>query len=171
MLKRMNKLNQRDPFVIDVTRAIEAELNQQDGFTKQLSEDNFFDTCSETVLEYYEKEVGLNSQSAELDDRRSAVMAKWLASNVASLDSIQAIADSWSFGKVRCSYSNLVLSVEFVDKGKPTGLDDLKAAIEEAIPAHIGVDYVIQSYAWDDIKNKTWSQLSAMTWNELNGGD
>ena len=92
MLKKMNNLNQHDPFVINVAEAIETDLNEQADVIGQLGQGNFFDTCSEAVLTIYEKEAGVKSESKELDDRRSSVMAKWLTSNVASLESIQQIA-------------------------------------------------------------------------------
>ena len=50
MLKKMNNLNQHDPFVINVTEAIETDLNEQSDAISQLGQGNFFDTCSEAVL-------------------------------------------------------------------------------------------------------------------------
>ena len=167
MLKKMNNLNQHDPFVINVAEAIETDLNEQANVIGQLRQGNFFDTCSEAVLAIYEKEAGVKSESKELDDRRSSVMAKWLTSNVASLESIQQIADSWSYGKTDCSYADMVITVTFTDKGIPTGLEDLKAAIEEAKPAHLAVEYIVTYNTWEDVKAMTWSEVSGTTWEGL----
>ena len=167
MLKKMNNLNQHDPFVINVTEAIETGLNEQADVIGQLRQGNFFDTCSEAVLTIYEKEAGVKSESKELDDRRSSVMAKWLTSNVASLESIQQIADSWSYGKTDCSYADMVITVTFTDKGIPTGLEDLKAAIEEAKPAHLAVEYIVTYNTWADVKAMTWGEVAETTWEGL----
>lgn len=167
IIKRMNKLNQRDPFVKMWMNAIQTALDEQKGLTEQVGKDIFFDTCSEAVLAIYEREAGLNAGSSLLEDRRSAVIAKWVASNVPSLEMVQKIADSWSYGKTECSYDNLTVTVSFVDKGIPTGLEELKAAIEEAIPAHLAVAYVFNFNTWADVARMTWTEASASTWQEI----
>ena len=166
-IKRMNKLNQRDPMVQNWMAAIQYELNEQNDKTAQLGKDILFDECSETVLAIYEREAGLDAGSSLLEDRRSAVMARWIASNVPSLEMVQRIADSWSYGKTECSYDNLTVTVNFVDKGVPTGLEELKAAIEEAIPAHIAVNYAFKFNTWRDVAEMTWADASAQTWADL----
>lgn len=167
IIKKMNKLNQRDPFVKMWMSAIQTALDEQKGLTEQTGKDIFFDTCSEAVLAIYEREAGLNAGSSLLEDRRSAVIAKWVASNVPSLEMVQKIADSWSYGKTECAYDNLTITVSFVDKGIPTGLEELKAAIEEAIPAHLAVNYAFKFNTWRDVSEITWETASAQTWEDI----
>lgn len=167
IIERMNRLNQRDPMVQNWMSSIQMELNRQAEKTAQLGKDILFDECSEAVLAIYEREAGLDAGSSLLEDRRSAVIAKWIASNVPSLDMVQRIADSWSYGKTECSYDNLTVTVRFVDKGIPTGLEELKAAIEEAIPAHLAINYEFYFTTWDELKGKTWGAAPSITWNEL----
>ena len=167
IIKRMNKLNQRDPTVQNWMAAIQFELNEQNDKTAQLGKDILFDECSEAVLAIYEREAGLDAGSSLLEDRRSAVIAKWIASNVPSLEMVQRIADSWSYGKTECSYDNLTVTVSFVDKGIPTGLEELKAAIEEAIPAHLAVNYAFKFNTWRDVSEITWETASAQTWEDI----
>lgn len=173
IIKKMNKLNQHDPFVIKWSEAIQAELDTETAEAQQISRNVFFDECEEKVLAYYEKEAGTQTASTSLDDRRSAVMAKWLSSNVPSLAMVQQVADAWNDGKVSCAYdkSNLTINVRFIDKGVPTGLADLKEAIENVIPAHLAVSYVVEGYTWNDIKDNTWSFYSNTSWEELTGGE
>lgn len=167
IIKRMNKLNQRDPMVQNWMAAIQYELNEQSDKTAQLGKDILFDECSEAALAIYEREAGLDAGNSLLEDRRSALMARWIASNVPSLEMVQRIADSWNYGKTECSYNNMTITVSFVDKGIPTGLEELKAAIEEAIPAHLAINYEFHFTTWNEIKDKTWTDASAITWNEL----
>ena len=61
----------------------------------------------------------------------------------------------------------MVITVTFTDKGIPTGLEDLKAAIEEAKPAHLAVEYIVTYNTWNDIANMTWTEASASTWEGL----
>ena len=167
IIEKMNKLNQRDPMVQNCMAAIQPNLNEQHDATVQLSKDILFDECSEAVLALYEKEAGIIPSSTLLSDRRSAVMAKWLSDGVPSLETIQRMADAWSYGKVLCTYSDLTIHVSFVDKGIPTGIDDLKAAIEEVKPAHLAVEYIYTYNTWKDIAGMTWAEASASTWEEI----
>ena len=61
----------------------------------------------------------------------------------------------------------MVITVTFTDKGIPTGLEDLKAAIEEAKPAHLAVEYIVTYNTWEDVKAMTWSEVSGTTWEGL----
>lgn len=173
ILKKINKLNQRDPLVKEIVNAIQMELNEQADESLRIGRDIFFDECEEAVLELYEKEAGVSPSSTSLDDRRSSVMAKWLSSNVPSLAMVQRVADAWNDGKVSCAYdkSAMTIRVNFIDKGVPTGLDDLKRAIEDVIPAHLGITYVITGYTWKDLSANTWSSYANTTWSEISGGE
>lgn len=167
IIEKMNKLNQRDPMVQNWMAAIQPNLNEQHDATVQLSKDILIDECSEEVLALYEKEAGVIPSSTSLPDRRSAVMAKWISDGVPSLKMIQKVADSWSFGKTECSYSDLVISVEFTDKGIPTGINDLMKAIEDVKPAHIAVNYIYKYNTWNDVNTMTWASASDVTWEGI----
>lgn len=167
VITKMNRLNARDPMVMNWMDAIQQNLDGQLQSAVQLGKDILFDECSETVLEYYEKEAGITTVSSSIEDRRSAVMAKWLSDGVPSLEMIQQVADFWNNGKVICSYSGQTITVEFVDKGIPTGIDELKAAIEDVKPAHLAVEYIYTYNTWDNIKTMTWNEVSDTTWEGL----
>lgn len=167
LISRINKLNANDPFVRILMSAIQSDLDEQLKNAMQTGKGVLFDECSEAVLRIYEKEAGVTPQSTSLADRRSAVMAKWISDGVPSLKMIQKVADSWSLGKTRCSYTNLVISVEFADKGIPTGINDLMAAIEDVKPAHIAVNYIYRYNTWNDVNTMTWANASNVTWEEI----
>lgn len=167
IIEKMNKLNQRDPMVQNCMAAIQPNLNEQHDATIQLGKDILFDECSEAVLALYEKEAGVIPLSNSLADRRSTVMAKWISDGVPSLKMIQKVADSWSLGKTKCSYADLVISVEFTDKGIPTGINDLIRAIEDVKPAHIAVNYIYKYNTWNDVNTMTWASASDVTWEGI----
>lgn len=167
IIDKINRLNARDPMVSNLMNAIQLELNEQKQATSQIGIDILFDECSEKVLSLYEKEAGVNPSSTTLADRRSAVMAKWLSDGVPSLAMIQQVADAWNYGKVKCTYLDMTIHVSFVDKGIPTGIDDLMAAIEKVKPAHLAVEYIFTYNTWNDIANMTWAEASDLTWEKL----
>ncbi len=166
MLKRINKLNADDPMTKNIISAIAAEHDLQKGDVEQVLRNLFFDTCSLEMLEFYEKECGITQKAKSEADRRSAVEAKWKSDGKCDIVLLQLIADSWQYGKTSVDYSNSKLVVSFIDKGIPTDVDGLKAALEEAKPAHIPIEYVYTYNTWADLKTTTWGTLKTGTWGE-----
>ena len=79
---------------------------------------------------------------------------------------MQMVADSWQYGKTTVDYENSKLIVTFIDKGVPTDIEGLKAALEETKPAHIPIEYIFTYNTWADLKLKTWGELKTGTWAE-----
>lgn len=165
---RMNKLNSDDEMVRDLIDAIGGCMDSTDEENRQAIKDMFISTCSTERLKEYEKETGIipaASQSEE--DRRSAVIAKWKSDNKCDIELLRITADSWKYGKTDIDFVDNKLQISFNDKGIPTDLDGLKAAIEEVKPAHIDVIYVFIYTVWNEVKTKTWNEVKTMTWDEL----
>ena len=76
------------------------------------------------------------------------------------------VADSWQYGKTTVDYKSSKLIVTFIDKGIPTDIEGLKAALEETKPAHIPIEYIFTYNTWADLKLKTWGELKTGTWAE-----
>ena len=167
MLKRINKLNAEDPMVQGIMSAIEAENAMQANAVNQTLLNMFFDTCSIAMLELYEKECGITQPATKEEDRRAAVEAKWKTSRKCDLEFLRLIADSWQYGKTSMDYTDGKIVVTFADKGIPTDLGGLKSALEEAKPAHIPIEYVLNYNTWDDLKVYTWDDLKNGTWDEI----
>ena len=166
MLKRINKLNADDPMTKNIISAIAAEHDLQKNDVEQVLRNLFFDTCSIEMLEFYEKECGITQKAKSEADRRSAVEAKWKSDGKCDIVLLQLLADSWQYGKTSVDYSNSKLIVSFIDKGIPTDVDGLKAALEEAKPAHIPIEYVYTYNTWADLKTTMWGALKTGTWGE-----
>ncbi|MCI5533846.1 MAG: YmfQ family protein [Firmicutes bacterium] len=167
MLKKINKLNAEDPMVQEVVSAIEAENAMQANAVNQTLLNMFFDTCSIAMLELYEKECGITQPATKEEDRRAAVEAKWKTSRKCDLEFLRLIADSWQYGKTSMDYTDGKIVVTFADKGIPTDLGGLKSALEEAKPAHIPIEYVLNYNTWDDLKVYTWNDFKNGTWDEI----
>lgn len=165
---RMNKLNSDDDMVRELIEAIGSCMDMIDEKNRQVVKDMFILTCSSERLREYEKEVGIiPAESQSEDDRRSAVIARWRSESKCDIELLKITADSWEYGKTNIDFVNNKLQISFSDKGIPTDIDGLKAAIEKVKPAHLPVIYVFIYTTWGEVKNKTWGEVKAMTWGEL----
>ena len=167
MINRINKLNKDDPMTRNIIEAIAAEHSLQNKDVEQILANLFFDTCSPKMLEFYEAECGITNKAESEEDRRSAVEAKWKSDGKCDIVLLQTIADSWKYGKTNIDYTDFKLTVSFVDKGIPTDVNGLKAALEEAKPAHIPIEYIYTYNTWGDIKENTWGELKTGTWADV----
>lgn len=166
MINRINKLNKDDPMTRNIIEAIAAEHALQNEDVEQILANLFFDTCNLKMLEFYEAECGITNKAENEEDRRSAVEAKWKSDGKCDIVLLQTIADSWKYGKTNINYTDFKLTVSFADKGIPTDVDGLKAALEEAKPAHIPIEYIYTYNTWNDLKAKTWDDIKMGTWDE-----
>lgn len=165
--QKINKINLTCAMVINVLDAFGLELDQLDADREQINDDMFFDTCSEEMLKFYEEEAGIISYQSDIDDRRYSLIAKWRASGHTSVETLQNIADSWKYGKTEIDFQGGKIVVIFTDKGIPNDLEGLKAALEDAKPAHLPIEYVFIYNTWNDVKNMIWNQAATSTWDEL----
>lgn len=165
---RMNKLNADDTLVKNIVKAIGDCMDMTDAENEQIIKDMFISTCSIERLKEYEKEAGITPTSEQSeDDRRSAVIARWRSEGKCDIELLRITADSWKYGKTNIDFVDDKIQISFNDKGVPTDLDGLKAAIEEAKPAHIDTAYIFVYTTWNEVKTKTWNEVKTMTWDEL----
>ena len=56
--------------------------------------------------------------------------------------------------------------------GAPEQFDRLKYNIEQILPAHVGVEYILRYLTWEDLERMglTFGDLSALTWDRLERG-
>lgn len=141
-----------------------------DDVLKQL----YVETATEEGLTRWEEFVGLSSYAGKpLDQRRSRIISKLRGMGTVTVAMIQNVAESYVYGHVTVTEhpETYSFTIKFVDPyGIPPNLDDVKAAIEEIKPAHLGVVYEFSYMTWDefDAYNKTWDQWDALnlTWDE-----
>lgn len=125
-------------------------------------------------LALWEDALGLTTQAEkDTDYRRTRVLAKLRGPGTTTAEAIRNVAASFSGGAVEVVEvpAEYRIEVHFVDTvGLPPNLNDLKAAIEEIVPAHLAVGYVSTLKTWDDVSGMTWDSVAALTWEELRGG-
>lgn len=165
---RMNKLNADDTLAKNIVAAIGDCMDMVDTENEQIIKDMFISTCSLERLKEYEKEAGITPTSGQSeDDRRSAVIARWRSEGKCDIELLRITANSWKYGKTNIDFVDDKIQISFNDKGVPTDLDGLKAAIEEAKPAHIDTVYIFVYTTWNEVKTKMWNEVKTLTWDEL----
>ncbi len=135
----------------------------------------YVETATEWGLDLWEQMLGLSSYAGKpLEHRRSRIISKLRGYGTVTVSLIKNVAESYVYGTVDViDHPELYsFTIKFVDpRGIPPNLDDVKTAIEEIKPAHLGVEYEFTYLIWDELDglNTTWDQLDAhsYTWDEL----
>lgn len=135
----------------------------------------FVETATEWGLDLWEQMLGLTSYAGKpLDQRRSRIISKLRGMGTVTVSLIKNVAESYVYGTVEVIESPATYSftIKFVDPGGvPPNLDDLKAAIEEIKPAHLGVEYQFTYTVWGELNTwgKTWGDLNTLglTWEQI----
>lgn len=142
-LRQIHWLLQKDPWVQEIFLAAGGQLDQLAERIVAIYHNDNFDELNLAQVQTYEKALGLPSdESKSLTDRRAAIQAAWNVAQKPTLEGMQSICDAWQEGGIIASYAPGTLTLKFIgDVGVPANVDDLKRAIEQAVPAHIVVDY------------------------------
>ena len=107
-----------------------------------------------------------------LEDRRSAVIAKWRSGGPVTLAQIQAVADAWRNGVVDVGFDGSTITVTFVGElGIPEDLNGLKSALEMTIPAHLALRYEFRYRTWGELAGRTWGSMAQHTWGQALEGE
>lgn len=163
LLARINALNARDVFVRDVLNAIGEEMGEKDKAIAQTAADNLFDTCSEAQLKAYEKEAAITPLSTQsISDRRSSLAAKWKSDGKVDVALLQAVANSWKYGKVDVDFVENKIQITFTDTlGMPSDTEGLELALDEVKPAHLPIVFLAVYLYVRDVSTMTVSELQS----------
>lgn len=113
------------------------------------------------LLETEERAANLPS-TGTLEERRTALIARWRGAGKCDVERIQSVCDSWRNGEISVGFAEGVIVLTFVGAyGMPDGtaLAALRDAIEQTVPCHLAVEYL---WRWLLV-----SEVSAMTVDEL----
>lgn len=129
-------------------------------------------------LDYWELDLGLESYVGKPDEqRRSRLLSKLRGVGTVTINLIKTVAEAYDGGNVDVTEETDLyqLTITFIDtRGVPPNIEDLREAIEEIIPAHLGVIYQYRYLIWDELEalDLTWDELDALylTWDEFEIG-
>lgn len=154
----------------NINNANAIELNLIDVNLKDTYNQLFVDTAN-IYLERWEKELGLPIANAyDINYRRTKIYSKKKGQYTITPIQIKNIAESFENGEVEVieHNSDYYFIIRFTStKGIPQNLQDLKDAINELKPAHLGVEYEFTFTTWGEVKTITWGSVKTETWGEL----
>lgn len=144
MLHNLPQQYRQDPWILTLVNAMEGEMAAQQAETASIVAQMSLDTVT-WLLEVEERIAGIApAPGATLDERRSALKAKWRSGGKIGLEQIQAVADAWKNGEVSVEFVQGRIKIHFIGAyGVPTDLAGLERAIGLAVPAHLPVDYLL----------------------------
>jgi len=112
-------------------------------------------------LDLWERYLGLTvDRSLSEAVRRERIISKLRGTGTTTVAMIKNVAESYANGEVEVAEQNELyqFTIKFISqKGKPAGLDQLKNAIEEIKPAHLGVIYVFVYTTHEELKNANYT--------------
>ena len=148
--------------------AVEAKLAGQRGEIASLPQQMSLDTVSWN-LPVEERVAGISpAPGASLEQRRTALKARWRSSGKATLEQIQTVADSWRNGAVEAAFTEGRIVVRFVG---PFGIPEDLDSLELVIPAHLAMEYRFRYLLIRDLHQvKTLAEMEQLTLNQFAGG-
>jgi len=154
----MQQIMSTDGKILD---AVEAMLN--------VADNQMLVATSDEDLARWEKIFGLPS-AGNISRRRERALARKRGGGTGTIAQLKNVISSFSQGDVEITelYNQYMITIKFVGTlGAPPYLDDVIAAINEIIPAHIGYTIVLQYNIWSSYSGDTWASKSTKTWAEM----
>lgn len=155
----------------------EKEITDINKTLQDVSKQLYVDTA-DWGLSLWEKDLGLTYNSEmELEERRSRIKSKLRGTGKVDAALIKAVAEAYNNGEVDVLFNSDVgnIIIKFIARdGIPQNLTDLKKAVGDIKPAHLGIIYDFMYLIWSnlDARNITWDELDAknLTWDEFETG-
>ena len=169
LVAKLHKYERTSEFANDIFSSIHKKVSEVATFIDTLKGEFFFDTLT-ISLKSYEKLMKIIPQAnATIDERRSAIRARWRANGKNSMKLIQDVCNSWENGRCEAKFIDGKLQIKFSGKyGIPKTLNVLLNMIEEIKPAHWGYNFLFKYLLLEDIHNmKTLEELQAITIEEF----
>ena len=172
MLRNLPTAYRADPWILALCGAVQGLLEELGRETEALPVQLRLAELT-WQLPVEERLAGLRPRpGASLEDRRSAVIAKWRSGGPVTLAQIQAVADAWRNGVVDVGFDGSTITVTFVGElGIPEDLNGLKSALEMTIPAHLALRYEFRYRTWGELAGRTWGSMAQHTWGQALEGE
>lgn len=165
LVAKLHKYERKSTFANDIFSAIHNKVSEVSDFVETLKKEFFFDTLT-ISLKAYEKLMKITPQAnATIEERRSAIRARWRANGKNSVKLIQDVCDSWKNGEVEAHFVSGKLQIKFVGEyGIPENLQYLLDEVENIKPAHWGYLILFKYLLIEDIHEvKTIDEMQTLT--------
>ena len=168
MRKSLPVAYRTDKWVCDLLAAIQSlddtQREQMLDITQQL-----FPGSMTWALTIEERDAGLPS-TGTLEERRTALIARWRGSGKCDVDLIQRVCDSWKNGEISVGFAKGVIVLTFVGAyGVPEAaeLAALQDAVEHTIPCHLAVSYLYRYLLVREVDGMTLDELQGHTMHDF----
>lgn len=121
------------------------------------------------ALAIEERDAGLAS-TGTLEERRTALIARWRAAGKCDVELIQRVCDSWKNGEISVGFAEGVIVLTFVGAyGVPEAaeLAALQDAVEHTIPCHLAVSYLYRYLLVREVDGMTLDELQGHTMHDF----
>lgn len=168
MLRSLPVAYRTDKWVRDLLAAVQSlddtQREQMLDITQQL-----FPGSMTWALAIEERDAGLAS-TGTLEERRTALIARWRAAGKCDVELIQRVCDSWKNGEISVGFAEGVIVLTFVGAyGVPEAaeLAALQDAVEHTIPCHLAVSYLYRYLLVREVSAMTVDELQGHTMHEF----
>lgn len=168
MRKSLPVAYRTDKWVCDLLAAIQSlddtQREQMLDITQQL-----FPASMTWALAIEERDAGLPS-TGTLEERRTALIARWRGSGKCDVERIQRVCDSWRNGEISVGFAKGVIVLTFVGAyGVPEAaeLAALQDAVEHTIPCHLAVSYLYRYLLVREVDGMTLDELQGHTMHDF----
>lgn len=168
MLRSLPVAYRTDKWVCDLLAAIQSlddtQREQMLDITQQL-----FPGSMTWALAIEERDAGLPS-TGTLEERRTALIARWRGAGKCDVKLIQRVCDSWKNGEISVGFAKGVIALTFVGAyGVPEAaeLAALQDAVEHTIPCHLAVSYLYRYLLVREVDGMTLDELQGHTMHDF----
>lgn len=160
MLRSLPVAYRTDKWVCDLLAAIQSLDDTQRVAMLDTAAQLYPDSMT-WLLETEERAANLPSIGT-LEERRTALIARWRGAGKCDVERIQSVCDSWRNGEISVGFAKGVIVLTFIGAygiPAPAELAALQEAVDRTIPCHLAVQFL---WRWLLVR-----EVSAMTIDEL----
>ena len=168
MLRSLPVAYRTDKWVRDLLGCIaaldEKQREQMLDITQQM-----FPASMTWALTIEERDAGLPS-TGTLEERRTALIARWRGSGKCDVDLIQRVCDAWENGEISVGFAKGVIVLTFIGAygiPAPAELAALQEAVDRVIPCHLAVGYLYRYLLVREVGGQTLDELQGHTMHDV----
>ena len=170
IIRQLPSAYRTDKWVRDLLGAVASLDDMQRAAAMETAAQLFPDSMT-FILDVEERMAGLAGNAAlTIEERRTALQARWRAAGKCDVDLIQRVCDSWRNGEIEVGFAAGVIVLTFVGAyGVPeaAALAALQDAIEHTIPCHLAVSYLYRYLLVREVDGMTLDELQGHTMHDF----
>lgn len=168
LINNLHKIIRKDEFIDAILNPAGLHLDEVKDKMTLLEKEFLFSTMSLERIQELEKELNYKTKSTTIEGKRIEIEARWKTTGKCDLELLQTIANSWRNGEISVKFIDGTIEIVFISiVGIPDNIEVLKAALGEAKPAHLEINFQYRYRLWRDLPPKTWEYYSQFTWEEV----